>query len=216
LVEDAPRELTSFLTMVPARSDTPPLAQFIIVYAGDDIPAASEALTPFFSLGPILHQQAQLVPYMATVSPNDGLHTGQGLDYVRSGLVNHITPELAGIVQEMLLAGDSTFMQFRAAGGAVNDLAATATAYSHRHQNFSFLASTHGARKARLERHWQRLSPLLDGMYLSFETEIGPEQLEAAFPEPALSRLRQLKAQYDPDNVFNQNFNIVPERVIAL
>ncbi len=216
LVEQSPRELTSFLTMVPARSDSPPLGQFIIVYAGDDIPAATTALTPFFSLGPILHQQAQLVPYMATVSPNDGLHSGQGLDYVRSGLVNHITPEIGALVQDMLLSGDSTFMQFRAAGGAVNDVPAGAMAYSHRHQNFSFLASTFGQRKARLERHWQKLSPQLDGLYLSFETEIGPSQLEAAFPEPALSRLRDLKSVWDPDNVFNQNFNIAPEPVIAL
>jgi FAD/FMN-containing dehydrogenase len=216
LVEDAPRELTSFLTMVPARGDTPPLGQFVIVYAGEEIPAATAALTPFFELGPLLHQQAQLAPYAAVVAPNDGLHAGQGLDYVRSGLVNHITPEIAGIVQEMLLSGDSTFMQFRAAGGAANDVPADATAYAHRHQNFSFLASTFAARRARQERHWERLAPLLDGMYLSFETDTHPERLRDAFPEPTLGRLRDLKAKWDPDNVFNQNFNIVPESVIAL
>ena len=31
-----------------------------------------------------------------------------------------------------------------------------------------------------------------------------------AFPEPTLTRLRELKAEYDPDNVFRQNFAIEP------
>ena len=69
-------------------------------------------------------------PYAAVVAPNDGLHAGQGLDYVRSGLVDHITPEIAGIVHEMLLSRDSAFMLFRAAGGAVNAVPAHATAAS--------------------------------------------------------------------------------------
>jgi FAD/FMN-containing dehydrogenase len=31
-----------------------------------------------------------------------------------------------------------------------------------------------------------------------------------AFPEPVLTRLRRLKAEWDPYEVFNQNFNIPP------
>ncbi|QRN79919.1 MAG: BBE domain-containing protein, partial [Nocardiopsis sp. BM-2018] len=38
----------------------------------------------------------------------------------------------------------------------------------------------------------------------------GPEVLAQAFPEPALGRLRELKAKYDPDHVFDQNFPIDP------
>jgi hypothetical protein len=96
LVEDAPREVTSFVTLVPETRENPTIAQFVIVYAGDEIDAASAAITPFYDqLGPILQQQAQLVPYAAIVAPYDSAHTGKGLDASRSGLVEHVSPQVA-------------------------------------------------------------------------------------------------------------------------
>ncbi|KAB1932600.1 hypothetical protein F8271_25195 [Micromonospora sp. ALFpr18c] len=50
----------------------------------------------------------------------------------------------------------------------------------------------------------------LDGRYLSFESDTDPDRLLDAWPEPTLSRLRAVKATYDPDNVFNRNFPIPP------
>ncbi|MEE2045773.1 BBE domain-containing protein, partial [Nocardiopsis tropica] len=38
----------------------------------------------------------------------------------------------------------------------------------------------------------------------------GPEVLARAFPEPVLGRLRGLKAEYDPGNLFDKNFPIPP------
>ncbi|MFG2525328.1 BBE domain-containing protein [Streptomyces sp. NPDC048527] len=38
------------------------------------------------------------------------------------------------------------------------------------------------------------------------ERERSPEVLAEAFPEPALTRLRALKARYDAENVFDRNF----------
>jgi hypothetical protein len=101
-------------------------------------------------------------------------------------------------------------MQFRSVGGAVNDVARDATAYPHREQNFSVLAATVPDRRLRLDKLWAELYPHLDGMYLSFESDTDPERLLDAWPEPTLSRLRAVKATYDPDNVFNRNFPIPP------
>ncbi|MDX2647545.1 BBE domain-containing protein, partial [Streptomyces sp. PA03-1a] len=47
-------------------------------------------------------------------------------------------------------------------------------------------------------------------MYSSFETDTDPTRLVDAFPKPVLTRLRALKAAWDPDNVFNRNFAIPP------
>jgi hypothetical protein len=58
--------------------------------------------------------------------------------------------------------------------------------------------------------------PHLDGLYLSFETDTRPERLHDAFPDETLARLRPLKARYDPDNVFNQNFPIDSARPNAV
>jgi hypothetical protein len=46
--------------------------------------------------------------------------------------------------------------------------------------------------------------------YLSFETDQRPQRLHDAFPGRTLTRLRELKAVYDPQNVFNQNFPVDP------
>ena len=50
----------------------------------------------------------------------------------------------------------------------------------------------------------------MNGLYLSFDTDPRPERLDDAFPGETLTRLRRLKALYDPDNVFDQNFPITP------
>ena len=94
-------------------------------------------------------------------------------------------------------------------GGAVNDIDPLATAYAHRSQNFSANAVAHS--QDRLNQRWDSdVAPHLRGLYLSFDTDQRPERLKEAFPGQTLTRLRQLKARYDPDNVFNQNFPISP------
>ncbi|MFE0631252.1 BBE domain-containing protein [Streptomyces sp. NPDC058864] len=61
-----------------------------------------------------------------------------------------------------------------------------------------------------MNAQWARLRSHLDGMYLSFGTDTDPGRLTDAFPEPALARLRRLKAEWDPENVFDRNFPIPP------
>ena len=57
---------------------------------------------------------------------------------------------------------------------------------------------------------WERLGHHFDGLYLSFETDRRPERLREAFPEPTLTRLRELKGRYDPTVLFRDNFVIDP------
>ncbi|MFG3323585.1 LLM class flavin-dependent oxidoreductase [Streptomyces sp. NPDC048171] len=210
LVESAPRELNSFLSLFPVRRGGPVTAQVTLVYAGDDVEAAQEALTPFLTIGPVIYQHAQLAPYHALVTPPENRHAGQGLEDSRSGMLEHITREAAETIEKTIKSGDVMIMQFRSMGGAVHDVPRHEMAWPHRSQNFSVLAATAPAKVSRLDEHWDRLYPLLNGMYLSFETRTDPARLLDAFPEPALSRLRQLKAEWDPHEVFNRNFNIPP------
>ncbi|MYX35718.1 MULTISPECIES: LLM class flavin-dependent oxidoreductase [unclassified Streptomyces] len=210
LVEAAPREITSFISLFPGHRGGPVTAQITLVYAGDDIEDAQNALTPFMGAGPVLDQQAQLVPYHLIVAPPENQHRGQGLGNTRSGLLDHITPEAAAIVEKAMKSGDVMVMQFRSMGGAVHDIPEDAMAWSHRTQNFSVIAATASSHVSRMNAHWARLYPHLNGMYPSFETDTDPARLADAFPEPVLTRLRALKAAWDPDNVFNRNFAIPP------
>jgi FAD/FMN-containing dehydrogenase len=204
LVEASPRELTSFLNLFSQRGV--PIAQLYSVYAGDDTQTAIDALTPLLETGPLLDQAAQLIPYPAVVAPAHNLHVGQSETVVHSALLDHITPEAAAI-----LASDRAGMiQIRAAGGAVNDVDPLATAYAHRTQNFAVSGAASVFRRDRLDAVWEQLRPHYSGIYLSFETDT--DRLEDAFPPETLERLRRLKGIYDPDNVFDQNFAIPPER----
>ena len=188
LVEASPRELTSFLTLVPARGSDPAVGYAIVVWSNDDTEAAVVALERFLDLAPVLQQRAQLVPYAATVAAHHGEHTGGTAPASRGALVDHVTPELAELLDGLLAAGDADMVQLRAVGGAVNDMDPTATAYAHRTQNFSLLASARGSRRAQIDAWWERLAPHLDGVYLSFETDQSPARIAEAFPPATLAR----------------------------
>ncbi|WP_315096501.1 LLM class flavin-dependent oxidoreductase [uncultured Cellulomonas sp.] len=211
LVEDSPRELTSFLSLLPARGQDPAVGYAIVVWANDDTDAAVPALERFLELAPVLQQRAQLVPYAATVAPHHGQHTGGTDNATRGGLVEHVTPELAALLADLLAAGDADMVQLRAVGGAVNDVDPMATAYAHRTQNFSLLASAPGSRRARVDAWWERLAPHLRGVYLSFETNQSAARVAEAFPPETLARLVRIKGVYDPERVFDGNFGLAPD-----
>ncbi|MGW9113841.1 FAD-binding oxidoreductase [Microbacterium sp. NPDC055683] len=207
-VEAAPRELTSFLVLSPARRGQPPVAQLMTVYAGDDTAAAVRELERLADAGPLLDHRAYLLPYPGILQDAGRHHSGGGDPSVRSGLVTHLGPDEAGTFADLAGTGAAYFLQIRATGGAAHDLAADATAYPHRHQNF--LLSAMGASQHALDAVWdERMAPHVDGLYLSFDTDTRIERLVDAFGAN-LPRLREVKRAYDPENVFRANFPIPP------
>ncbi len=207
LLEAAPRELTSFL-YASVQQGTP-ITRVVNVFAGTDTDAAVAALTPLLDLGPLLDHEAVLIPYPAIVPAYDGDHYG-GVrrPLISSGLADQLTAELSEELAVGLRSGVAHYLSIRSLGGAVNDVDPLATAYAHRHQNFSI--SSLGSQEAAFHGYWDDLRPHLDGLYLSFETDQRPERLHDAFPGQTLAKLRGLKAAYDPDNVFDRNFPIPP------
>ncbi|MEV4541978.1 LLM class flavin-dependent oxidoreductase [Micromonospora echinaurantiaca] len=212
VVETSPRELTSFIILSPNRGAPSVVARVMTVYASDDTDAAVAALQRLADIAPVLDHEARLTPYSGVVFPTQPHHATGGLGPItRSGLFTHLTPEVSGGLARLVTEGVSYFLQLRAVGGAVNDVPAGETAYPHRHQNFSAVAFGGGVRRAALDDPWDSwVYPHAEGLYLSFETDPRPERLRDAFPEPTLSRLRQVKRAYDPDAVFNTNFPVPP------
>jgi len=207
-MESAPRDLTSFLIMGAPRPGQPAVAQLMSVVDSDDADTVIERLQPLADLAPLLQQSVQLLPYARVMAnAQRGHHDGRGEPRSRSGLLEHITPAFAAAVEEMLASGEVHFFQIRSVGGAVADVPADATAYAHRTANFSIVAL--GSRAEELNRLWDGLAEHFTGLYLSFDTDLRPERLTDAFPVETLVRLRLLKARYDPENVFRDNFNIV-------
>lgn len=213
-VEDSPRDTTSFLIMGAPRRGQPRVAQVMAVVDSDEPEVIISRLQPFANLAPLLDQSVTLTSYASIMgNAQGGDHNGQGEPIARSGLIGHITPEFAQAVERLLASGEVFFFQIRSVGGAVNDVDPAATAYAHRSANFSIAAI--GSNRERMDAAWEDVRGHFDGLYLSFDTTLHPDRITEAFPPETITRLRELKHRYDPDNVFRDNFNITPEQVLG-
>lgn len=204
LVEQSPREISAFLYI---GAGSTPFAQATVVFASDDSEAALVALTPFTELPGVAGQRAQIVPYAAVPLTTDAPHTGQQRAFTHTGLADHLDRDVARGLGNLIAEGSTQMVQIRSAGGAINDVPQDATAYAHRHQNFSVTAIA-GADSPRFSAAWHPVHALMTGMYLSFESGRDPGRILEAFPPETLTRLRSIKTKWDPDGVFNQNFDV--------
>ena len=125
---------------------------------------------------------------------------------MHTALAEHLDDDLAADIGELLASHGAQMVQIRSVGGAINDVPADATAYAHRHQNFSVTAVADQATQE-FDDAWEPIRARRDGIYLSFESNHRPEDVEAAFPAPTLARLRAIKYRWDPNGVFTQNFD---------
>jgi alkanesulfonate monooxygenase SsuD/methylene tetrahydromethanopterin reductase-like flavin-dependent oxidoreductase (luciferase family) len=205
LTEAAPRDLTPFLILGRPRGGQV-VAQMMAMVDSDDPDTIIDRLQPFASLGPLLQQAVQVVPYPAVVSLPDAAHSGEGEPVTRSAMVEHITPALAEEFARLIRSGETYFFQIRAAGGAVGDVPEGATAYPHRSAQFSVV--TFGSSRRRLDAIWDAMAEHFTGIYSSFETDRRPERLPEVFGVSGLARLRDLKRRYDPEDVFRHNHSV--------
>ncbi|WP_127481019.1 LLM class flavin-dependent oxidoreductase [Nocardioides pantholopis] len=207
-IEAADRSVTGQV-ILGARRGGRRTAQAMLVVDSEDPDTVIERLQPIAEIAPLLQQQAVLTTYDQVLGlfSSDEPQQGSGEPHTHSGLADHLSPELAAEVAELLDAGTSYFFSIRAVGGAVADVPSGATAYAGRSAAFSL--SGFGTGPA-FDEAWERLVPHLSGSYLSFETGTGPLWLERAFPPAHLARLRDLKRRYDPTGLFRDNFFIEP------
>ena len=208
-IEAAPRDLTSNL-IIPPRRGQPTIAYVMALVDSDQPDTIINRLQPIAALAPMYAKDVVITSY-ANVMANaqENTYDAQGETAARSGLIEHITPQFAAAAARLIRSGVTYWFQIRSVGGAVSDVDPDATAYAHRAANFSVTAF--GASRARLNALWDEMHHHFDGLYLSFETDLGPERLKDAFPPRTLGRLRELKSRYDPNNVFRDNFNIAPQ-----
>ncbi|MGN6407485.1 MAG: FAD-binding oxidoreductase [Curtobacterium sp.] len=208
-VESAAREVSAFLYLGAGPT---PFAQATIVYAGDDVDAATPEIERFLRLPGLSGQRAVVTPYAAVPLTSGAPHTGQQRASTHTGLAVHLDEDLSERMAALLGSGGADMVQIRSVGGAVNDVDPMATAYAHRHQNFSVTAvSVRGG--TAFHDAWEPVHALMDGMYLSFESDHTPSAVAEAFPPATLARLRDLKVRWDPDDLFDQNFDVSEQPV---
>jgi alkanesulfonate monooxygenase SsuD/methylene tetrahydromethanopterin reductase-like flavin-dependent oxidoreductase (luciferase family)/FAD/FMN-containing dehydrogenase len=209
-MEAAPRDVTTSIAMGGAPAGQPLVAQLMGVVNSDDPDTVIQRLQPLAQVASLVDKSVQLISYSGLMANlvQEGDQHGQGEPHMRSGLIEHLTPEFAEAAAKALATGALHFFSLRSLGAAVADVGPDATAYGDRSANF--LAVALGSNDARLDEAWAELRGFFRGMYVSFDTSLAPERLERAWPDGRLDRLRTLKGQYDPNNLFRDNFNVVP------
>ncbi|WP_411720812.1 FAD-binding oxidoreductase, partial [Mycetocola sp.] len=207
-LEASPRDTTSFISLGASQPGQPTMASVMAMVDSGDPDVILERVERFAEISPLYDHSVQLTNYQAVMTNARGTgNQGRGEPVARSGFLEHITPGFAQAAERLINSGAAYFFQIRSVGGAISDVDPDATAYAHRSANFSVVAFA--SNRQRLDSFWNDLYPHFDGLYLSFETDQSPERIDDAFPPKTLKRLRQLKALYDPNNLFNDNFNVV-------
>lgn len=188
----------------------------MLVYAGNAADG-EQAVSPLRTLAAPLADMLQPMRYPEMYPPEEeGYHpTAVGFNMH----LKRIDPASARTILEFLEASDAPVRvaQLRALGGAMGRVPADATAYAHRNSpimvNLAAFFSTPEEKAARLA--WiNAFATALDqgdpAVYSNFMGEEGIERLQAAYPGATWERLRRIKRQYDPDNLFHLNQNIPP------
>jgi FAD/FMN-containing dehydrogenase len=140
--------------------------------------------------------------------------------YMRSCDVAELTDEVIDITVEhsMQIRSPLTSFPIWQLGGAIREVGDEETAFGGRGvgHTFNITAVTEDEEGFEQEREWVRdfwsaLKPFHESVYVNFLMEEGKDRIREAYGPAKYERLRALKREYDPDNLFRLNQNISPE-----
>ena len=228
LLPTLPEELNGFfaeLTVPPV----PPFPESLhlrkvcgIVWCWSGDPSAGEAaLAPLRSFGNPLLDAVQPMPFPVLQSLFDPLLPSGMQWYWRADFFKEITDEAIAAHQEWGSRSPTPISQMHMypIDGAVHRVGQTDTAFSYRDATWAGVIvgvdpDPAGAQAIRdwAVGYWDALHPTsAGGAYVNFLMDEGTDRVRASYG-PNYDRLTQVKAAYDPDNVFHVNQNIPPAR----
>ena len=214
---NAPDELSLIAGLLCLPDGTPALA-LVAGWCGT-IEAGETALTPLRTFGAPLADLIGPMPYCQLQKSLDaavphGLHR-----YCKMGYLPRMDEALIEHVVQLYAQKTSPYSMilFNVMRGAVSRVASDATAFPHRHPQWYFdivaqwinpdEAPTH---QAWVRQGWQETKAFTNGTSTNFlDSDDGLSRVKDAYG-PNYERLVALKTQYDPDNFFRLNNNIVP------
>jgi hypothetical protein len=182
-------------------------------------------LAPLAELGPVLASSVQQRPFVQHQSMLDASAPAGRLYYWKSHYLRALTDAAIDVIADNAWSFRSpmSFTLLSHLGGAIRRRTDDESAFTGRDAEFAInmnCAAT-GAEDFEHDRAWVRawfdaLAPhSTGGVYVNFMGSEGDERVRAAYGEKNYRRLAELKAIYDPDNVFRVNQNITPAVVPA-
>jgi FAD/FMN-containing dehydrogenase len=222
--EAAPDELSTIANVMPC----PPMPFIgeehhgklvilgLMTYAGD--PEAGErAVAPLRALAEPLADLLVAQPYEAMYAEEDPDYHPTAAS--RTMFVDRVDADVAEEIMRWLNASDAAMRvaQLRVLGGAMARVPADATAFAHRSSRImvNVAAFFEGPEDQKVREEWvagfaSALEQEDSGAYVNFLLDEGEERIRAAYPGKTWDRLAEIKARYDPANLFRLNQNITP------
>jgi FAD/FMN-containing dehydrogenase len=219
----APDELSGIINVMPA----PPLPfipaehhgkiiiMALLCYAGD-AEDGEKALAPFRAAATPLADMLRPMPYTGMFQPgDDDFHPTAAVDTIFMDDFGHADAET---IIEQLAASDAPvrITQLRVLGGAIDEVAPDATAYAHRGSaimvNLTALylsPEDKAAKQAWVDDLSAKLCNDTPGAYVNF-TDPHRTDPQRVYPGQTWVRLSDVKAKYDPENLFRRNVNVPP------
>jgi FAD/FMN-containing dehydrogenase len=226
LTEAAPRELAvaaAVLTappapFVPVEWQGKPAVGMLVCHSGPNAEADLAILRALRD--PIVDLVGEL-PYVAQQSLVDNMDPSGLHQYWKAEYLPELTSEYLDVFRDAALKATSleSYSVIFHIGGALNERADDDGAVGNRDARFiSGFSGVWTPDDPRSAEHvawvrdgWERIRPFsTGGNYVNFQlAEDGPDRTAEAYGKN-YERLRRVKAEYDPDNVFRMNRNISP------
>ena len=200
---------------------TPPGAPPMVVVeicASGDHATAERRVAPLRALGQPSMDRLGPMPYVALQSANDAANPHGIRHYSKAGFLPKLTE---GLLEDVVQVFESAppgmlTLVFQQSGGAINRVAADATAFPNRDNAYWLMVMSNWldpaadeAHKAAARAGWKRLEPHTRGFYVNSATERDDAAVRSNYGANH-ARLVALKDRYDPGNLFRLNVNIKP------
>jgi FAD/FMN-containing dehydrogenase len=179
---------------------------------------AERVLAPLRKLGKPLEDTIRAQDYVAIQRGGDDTDARNNGTYLKAGFITGYTAGLMDAVFDGFRPDPErgTYFFHQHAGGAIGRVATDATAFPHRRPTLEIFAvvswdlATDGKRHVDyVKDYWSKLLPFTDGYYTNEVADEHQPKIDENY-RGNIGRLRQLKRQYDPQNLFRLNANILP------
>jgi FAD/FMN-containing dehydrogenase len=220
-VADASDDLSVFAGLVHAPDGSGAKLSAMLVFHTGDPDEAERDLEPFKAWGAPLVVEVGPMPYPVMNTILDEAYPIGSLNYWLSSFTSGLSDELIEVAVSRFATAPSPMMAilFEHFHGAVTRVGVTETAVPHRDEGWNLLMPSVWTDPADTEANvaWTRETFAALGLHFGTARRwlnyLGDDQAEDAIRAaygPNYDRLREVKRQYDPDNVFHLNHNIAP------
>ena len=188
-------------------------------YAGP-VEEGEEVVRPLREFGNPVLDVCKPKPYLDHQAMFDASFPHGWWYYFRSCDVAELSDDVIDVMVEhgSRIVSPITSIALWQMGGAVSRVGESETAFNNRDAGFTFningnsqTAEGFEAERGWARTYWSALEPHHTSVYVNFLMDQGEDAIRQAYGPAKYGRLKALKRQYDPDNLFRLNQNIKPD-----